>query len=276
MTELAAVILALIVQRVMTSGGLKERTVRKISLIAIAVLALLTPANTSWGVVVAGWDMNGLGAFGPSPFSPTEAASGVTVGGLTRGSGVATASSASAAANAWGGNGMAQNSLAAAIAGGDFITFSFTPDPLTSLSLTQIDAYNIRRSGTGPDTGQWQYQVGAGSFVDIGTAITWGTNTAAAGNLQGVIDLSGIAALQDISASTTVTLRLVNWRVATGGADGGNWYFNNFTAAVDGLDLSIQGTIAAVPEASSFLFGGLALCAAGAPALRRRWKARKA
>jgi hypothetical protein len=45
---------------------------------------------------------------------------------------------------------------------------------------------------------------------------------------------------------------------------------------VDNLVVATTFAQAAVPEASSFLFGGLALCAAGAPALSRRWKARKA
>ena len=49
------------------------------------------------------------------------------------------------------------------------------------MSLSDIAAYNVRRSASGPSTGLWQYKVGSGFYVDIGTPITWGAVTTATG-----------------------------------------------------------------------------------------------
>ena len=64
------------------------------------------------------------------------------------------------------------------------------------LTFDSIPAYNIRRSGTGPTTGQWQYQVGISAFQNLGTAITWGAITTSAGNPQPAVSLSGLRALR--------------------------------------------------------------------------------
>ncbi len=162
--------------------------------------------------------------------------------GLTRGSGVAT--TGNAGANAWGGsewNGTALlTTSAAAIADGAFVTFTLTPNTGYSVSLSGIPAYNIRRSNSGPTTGLWQYSLDGSTFTDIDLPITWGTTTSGAGNVKDPINLSGLPALQNIAAGTTVTFRVVNW-----GASGtGTWYFNSLAAA--GSDLVINGTVTSV------------------------------
>src|SRR5665213_1960801 len=140
---------------------------------------------------LAGWDMSGLADYGASPLAPTDSDPNLAVGGLTRGSGIGT--SGTAAAKAWGGNGFttADNSEVLAIAGGKFVTFTITADSGYELSIASISAYNIRRSSTGPTTGIWQYEVGSGSFIDIGSPITWGSTTTSAGNSASTIDHSG-------------------------------------------------------------------------------------
>ena len=200
---------------------------------------------------IVGWEMNGLSAYGPSPFAPTNLASGVTSSGLVRGSGFTL--TPTAAGNAWGGNGLTTLDLASSIAANDVVTFTIVPDAGTVVSLTQISPYNIRRSANGPTTGQWQYRLNAGSYVDIGSPITWGGTTSAAGNLQGAISLSGIGDLQNVAGGTTITFRLVLW----GGTNaGGNWYFNNFTAAAGGIDLAVTGTVSTA-SAPSITTGGV-------------------
>jgi len=184
--------------------------------------------------VLASWETTGLSNFGPSPFTATTANANLIVGGLTRGSGITTGGSAGAAA--WGGVNFAGTDEASAISGNDFATFTITANAGNMVSFTDIPAYNIRRSGTGPTTGIWQYQVGSGSFTDIGSAITWGSNTTGTGNSKPAIDLSGISDLQNVPAGTTVTFRIVNW---SGGASG-TWYINNISA---GADLQVEGTV---------------------------------
>jgi len=102
---------------------------------------------------------------------------------------------------------------------------------------------------------------------DIGTtAITWGSVTTSAGNPESAIDLSGISALQSVPAGTSVTLRCVTWG-ATGAT--GTWYFNEPTNHTTAPDLSVEGTVAVVPEPSALIvlaMGGLCLL----PFVRRK------
>ena len=155
--------------------------------------------------VATAWDFSplagGANNFGASPLAAASADSNVTAGGLTRGAGIGT--TGTGAANAWGGNDFTGTTQATAITNNEFATFTITANAGFTVSLSDIAAYNIRRSGTGQTTGIWQYQIGAGAFNDIGSAITWGAITTAAGNPQSAITLSGIAALQNVPAGTT-------------------------------------------------------------------------
>ncbi|MCF8424524.1 MAG: lamin tail domain-containing protein [Bacteroidia bacterium] len=185
------------------------------------------------------FSFKGLSAYGPSPLTPSVTAANVTAVGLTRGSGLGTINTA--AADAWGGT--AANTAAtqsAATSSNNVVSFALTANTGYKLSLTQIPAYNIRRSGTGFSTGIWQYSINGGTFTDIGSTITWGATTTSAGNAQTAITLSGISALQNVAAGNTITLRILLW-----GASGtGTWYFNQPTAGVN--DLIVNGTVASV------------------------------
>ncbi len=212
---------------------------RRLAALPTAAALLLACGGVANATVLAGWEMTGLpgGAsnFGPSPYAAATTGANLTVGGLTRGGGVAT--SGTGAQNAWGGSAWTDTSEAAAIGSSRFATFTITANAGYKVSFTDIPAYNIRRSNTGPTTGIWQYQVGAGAFTDIGSPITWGSVTSASGNPQGAIDLSGIAALQNVPAGTTVTFRIVTWS----GGSAGTWYVNSPTGS--GQDLQVEGTV---------------------------------
>jgi hypothetical protein len=188
---------------------------------------------------LAAWEVSGLvgGAnnFGPNPLDTISANANVLITKLTRGAGIII-TSGTAAASAWGGTGVNSTSFANAVSGNDFITFGVKAKPGYTATFSAIPAYNIRRSGTGATSGQWQYQLNSGSFVDIGSPITWGTTTTGAGNLQSSIDLSSITALQEVPSSINVTFRLVVWG---GTASGGTWYINN----ISGNDLQVTGII---------------------------------
>jgi len=126
-----------------------------------------------------------------------------------------------------------------------FITFTVKPNSGYTLSLTNIAAYNVRRSNTGPTSGQWQYSTNGSTFTDIGSPITWGSTTSSSGNSQSAISLSGISALQSLPATTTVTFRCAIWG-ATG--TGGSWYLNQFQT---GDDFVVAGTVTSINSSPS-------------------------
>lgn len=198
--------------------------------------AVVTVVNVDPPTVFAAWEVTGLSNYGPSPFAPTTLGPNITAVGLTRGAGVGT--TGTAASNGWGGSTwLGQTDFDSAVAAGAVVTFSITPSNGFKASFFSMPSYNIRRSGTGPSRGQWQYRVGGGEFINLGPAITWGGTTSGAGNNQAAIDLSEIAALQDVPGGTTVEFRIVNY-----GASGtGTWYLNNRSTTGD--DLVVNGVI---------------------------------
>jgi hypothetical protein len=204
----------------------------------------------SFSGVLAGWDFNGLTGAGVSPQAPMTTNANVTVGGLTRGSAFGT--TGTPAGNAWGTtvSVTSPTNATTAVSANSFITFTVKANSGYTLSLSNIPAYNVRRSGTGPTSGQWQYSTNGTTFTDIGTAITWGSTTTSGGNSQTNISLSGISALQSLPATTTVTFRCALWG-ATNTA--GTWYLNQFQT---GDDFVVAGTVAstssgAVPTLAS-------------------------
>jgi hypothetical protein len=223
-----------------------------------SMIILATPVHAG---LITGFDFSAIasgGNWGNSPLAPIQSDPNTTVVGLTRGW---TTGSGTAAAYAWGGNNFSitANTEALAIAANNFATISMTANPGYALSLSDIPAYNIRHSATGPSTGIWQYKVDGGSFVDIGSPISWGSVTTSAGNAEAAIDLSGISDLQNVAAGTTVILRCVAWGATN---IGGTWYFNEPTSHTTAADLAVNGSVVPVPEPSALIvlvMGGLCL-----------------
>ncbi|MGS0748317.1 T9SS type A sorting domain-containing protein [Halpernia sp. GG3] len=211
------------------------------SLIAIAMFSFATMAQTT----IAEWAPNstntpgGAGNYGPSPFTPTTADVNLTVGGLTRGSGILTATG-TGAVSAWGGTDYLSADPASAITANDFDTFTISANSNYKVSISGINKYNVRRSSNGPTSAQWQYQVGSGSFINIGSTITLGSITSSAGNEQAAIDLSGISDLQNIAAGTTVTFRVLIWGAS---ATTGTGYLINGNSAATSKTLAFVGTV---------------------------------
>ncbi|HEU0039114.1 MAG TPA: IPT/TIG domain-containing protein, partial [Verrucomicrobiae bacterium] len=184
---------------------------------------------------LVGWDVSGQTDFGVSPLSPTTNAANLTVGGLTRGAGVGT--SGSGAARAWGGTGFTNIAAAAAAGANQFITFTLAANTGYKVSYSSINKFDYRRSATGSANGVLQYQIGSGAFTDI-APLSYPANTSAGGSI-GLIDLSGVAALQNVGAGTNVTFRIVNWN---GTSAAGTWYV--FDAAnTSAPDLAVQGSV---------------------------------
>ena len=201
---------------------------------------------------LATWELTGINvttpAWGLSPLPAQNTSSAISTSGWTRGSGVlltaaGVATTGSPAGNAWGGNGWDAYTTGGAgnfdstVSRGDFVTIAFTVASGATVSFTSIPAHNIRRSSSGPSSGQWQYSLGAsGTFVNIGTPVTWGTVTTGTGNPQPALDLSTISDLQSITGGTTVTFRIVNMGATS---SGGTWYLNQVTS---GRDITFMGT----------------------------------
>ena len=200
-----------------------------------------TTITTSGGgggtpTVLASWDVSGQTSFGTSPLAATANAN-VTVGGLTRGSGIST--TGTPASRGWGGTAFETTSTtaAAAVTANEFATFTVTPKTGFTTSFTSLSKFDYRRSGSGPASGVLQYQIGAGAFADAATFSY--TSTATTGASIAAIDLSGISALQNIAAGTIVTFRIVNYGATN---TGGTWYVydvSNSTAA----DLALTGIV---------------------------------
>ena len=217
------------------------------TLLAAGTCAMIA-ASAANAAIVAGWSFTGLTGYGASPQAATSSDANVTVGGLTRGSGINTAGTA--AANGWGGSMVgARADAAAAISNSQFATFTVTAAAGYTLSFTQIAAYNVRRSSAGPANGQWQYSVGSGAFSNIGSALNF-TSTSSGGTTMSAVDLSGISALQSVAAGSAVTFRMVMY--ANSGT--GSFYFQNGS----GSGLSVSGSTAAIPAPGALALLGVA------------------
>ncbi|PSK95145.1 T9SS type A sorting domain-containing protein [Taibaiella chishuiensis] len=206
----------------------------------LAIIALLSVSMQQvWGqaVTLGQWNFAGQIQFGVSPFAASTTASNITVGGLTRGPGVTTASAGNAAGDTWGGNGFDNSATAAAAAtNGDYVTFTVTPSSGYTISFSEIGAFNTRRSNTGAREMQWQYSLNGTTYTDIGTSMVT-TSTSSGGTNQGATTLSNEAALTNVPAGTTVTFRLLVYNAT---AAGGNWYMNG---ASGNPSLIIRGVV---------------------------------
>ncbi len=197
-----------------------------------------TSITTAIPTVIASWNVSGQTSFGTSPLAATAADANLTVGGLTRGSGVTT--SGTAAARAWGGNSFTNTSAAGAVTGHDFVTLTVAPKTGFKVSFTSVSKFDYRCATGGPTDGVLQYQVGNVAFTDA-SALSY-SSTSNSGASLGAIDLSNISALQDVSAGTTVTFRIVNYN----GTSTGSWYIydvSNSTAA----DFAMSGVVSVAP-----------------------------
>ena len=194
-------------------------------------------------MVIASWDVSGQSSYGTSPLA-AAADPNVTVGGLTRGSGVTT--TPTAAARGWGGNGFTATTAAAAVTANTYATFTVTPKTGYTTSFTSLSKFDYRRSASGATNGVFQYQVGSGAFVDVATLSY--SSSASAGASIGPIDLSTISALQNIAAGTVVTFRIVSYGATSAT---GTWYVfdvSNSTAADLALTGIVNPVVAGTPD----------------------------
>lgn len=102
---------------------------------------------------------------------------------------------------------------------------------------------NYRRStSSGPPNGFWQFQIGNGAWTTIGSFTNQFPQTTNA--VMAPLNLSSIAALQNLPGQTTVTFRFAPFGATSTDA---NWYIIDRV----GNDLSINGTV--LPATSTIL-----------------------
>src|ERR1043166_457845 len=156
--------------------------------------------GTVYSGTLGGWDVSGVTNYGVSPLAPTTTGPVLSVVGLTRGRGVQT--TGTAAAHARGGVGFTNGSAAAAVGSSLFATFSIAASNGYRVSFSGFHQFDYYRSPTGPTNGVLQVQVGSDPFTNVANLAY---PTASSGDSIGPIDLSGIAALQNVGPNTNVT-----------------------------------------------------------------------
>ncbi len=202
-----------------------------------AITTNIVDTRSPYSEIVA-WNTSSITNGGQSVtnFMPTTIAPNLTaVTGLTRGTGT-TLSAGSISNGFWGANSFSTTTAAAGITANKVLTFQLQSTNGKTVSYTSIDSFKIRIAADGPIAYQVDYQINSGSFMTAGVLTG---PTAAVGNysLNG-IDLSGIAALQNVPPTTIVTFRITPYDASGTGV----FYFGAGTTDLKS-DLSITGKL---------------------------------
>ena len=199
--------------------------------VALIVAAGMCEVNEASAARLAAWDF-----FGES--SPATSAADVfdssldSSSSLNRGSGAASSSGS----NSFRTTGFQNNGIATSNT--DYFQFTLSAVDGKTLSLSTIDARFVGTASFYASTGvtsQFAYSLNGTTFTLIGSPAQSASLTLTQ------ISLSGISALQNIPAGTTVTIRYY----ASGQTTTGGWGFASSAAGTYGLD--IGGTIDGTP-----------------------------
>lgn len=197
--------------------------------------------------VIAYWDFTNstnTASFGPNALAPTANANAVTVVPLTRSAAIDATTTGTT--SVWGVKDLSSTNLASYTKGdmdsryadmindAKYVTFSITPNTGTILSLSGIDAFIARASGSSVRM-RMEYKIGDGTFTVFGirsgdTTEDLPLSNGSSGVTSKGIDFSEAAALQDIAAGTTITFRIVYILNETSGAEAAwaGFYNTNF------------------------------------------------
>jgi hypothetical protein len=203
---------------------------------------------------LAAWDFTGPGntaTFIATTFN-ANLVSAAGANDITRG---ATAG-ASAGVNSFRTTGFQNNGIATSNT--DYFQVTLTAQPGFELSLSSIDGFLNGTAGFAVAPGvsnQFAYSLDGTNFTLIGSpSITTGQPVALP-----TIDITGVSALQNVSAGTTVTLRYY----ASGQTTTGGWGFFSSAAGVNGLAIGGSIVVSSTPNLSvssgSLAFGSQAV-----------------
>ncbi|MBK6933305.1 MAG: hypothetical protein IPH12_21535 [Saprospirales bacterium] len=208
----------------------------------VLLAAVFGLSHPGWSQeVIGGWNTSalpgGTNNFGASPFAAATTNTNTTVGGLTRDAGVGT--TGTGAARGWGGNTW-NATEAGAISGSQFFTFTVKANAGHTLSLSSINPFDYRRSSTGPSSAAIQYDINGGGYTTVATVSF--PSTSSAGASVGSTSLTGVSALQNLPATSTVTFRIVPYGAS---ASGGTFYIFD-TGNSTANDFTVNGTVCPV------------------------------
>lgn len=211
---------------------------------SVAVIGLTTPQLPAQ---IVAWNVNGINSSTTNPFSATTLATGLSSATLTIGSGV----TASSASSTFGGSDFNTTSLASAITGNDYLSFSITPSAGYSFSASSLSlTFGVATAVTNFNVALMSSATGFTSGSEL-----WTFSFSTASPATQSITLSGLSGLQGLSSATE--FRLYGYRDGSG--------TTTFRIRdLSGNDLSLSGSVSAIPEPSTYaaIFGAAALAAA--------------
>ncbi len=218
--------------------------------------AVLTPS------VYAGWDTSGLTAsgnqYGPQPFPPTTSDSRLTVGPLTRGPGVDTATG-NFYDRSWGVEiaGSIDTTPEIATNNGRYADFSFQADAGLQMSFYAISTMDISHTANRAANIALQYSIENGPFITFTNIHTptlpiFASIEAGKGVSAGPIDLRGVEDLQNIPDGSSVRFRIIYYGL--GGGDTACYFYDIGLSTEP--EFQLRGTFCSTPAAYSINGGG--------------------
>ncbi|HRH69123.1 MAG TPA: lamin tail domain-containing protein, partial [Flavobacteriales bacterium] len=126
-----------------------------------------------------------------------------------------------------------------AITNNEYLQFTVAANPGFQVSLSTLDC-RLRRSSTGPNAYQWYYSVDGTNFTPIGSDVSFTSTVDGVDQTQVV--LSGITALQNVTSSTTITMRIYAWGATN---TGGTFAIGRYGTGITTNSLAIGGSVTA-------------------------------
>jgi len=233
----------------------KSRTTMKKTILSFAAIGALSLTASAQNVLV--WDFFGDNSSNRPTMDSTFNVLGTSISTLSRG---ATAQ-ATAGANSFRTTGFQNDGIS--LDNTDYFQWTLTvTEPAFNISLNSIDARFAGTAGFAADPG---VTMAYAYSLDSGTSFTLLDSFALVGTPSSFsYDLTGVSALQNLTATNEITFRFF----ASGQTTTGGWGFSNTEAQAEGLVLT--GTI---PEPSTYALLALAGAGLAGHMIRRRRRA---
>lgn len=186
---------------------------------------------------VASWHFNGKTG-GEESADATSVQTGVSTATLTRGGGM---TAATYARGFYSNNFTINGTKTNAETESEYLQVVVNAANDYKISLSSIDA-RVRGTSGGPQSFRWKYSIDGTNFTEIDDAdqSVSPTSDGADGLWRPTVNLSGIAALQQVPSGTTITLRLYLWGATTAT---GSFLFGRYASGDNTPSLIIGGTI---------------------------------
>lgn len=216
---------------------------KKIYFILTAMAVVLS--GTVKAQVIAGWDFNtySTNAAINGPINATNSNANLSSYSLSRGdetSAVGISYGFFTRAKAKSTTGNTKND---ALGKKDYFLVTLKASTGYKLSLSKI-AFKLRgttTAGNSPNAYRWSYSTDGANFTEIGTSDVSFTSIDNVGEVQPEVNLSSITALQDVAATTTVTLRMLVW--GAGSVAATDIGFGRNTSGVSANVLAVEGAL---------------------------------